>query len=113
MPRKNLPGCYTQAWDHASIVRYRNQAIPSWRVDKITVLLVAPVPQTLQFEVASIRPGRSDGIREFQIQGERLVISGMSVKDLVRRAYGNLGSIPPGGNVPCIHRACRGRRRIP
>jgi uncharacterized protein (TIGR03435 family) len=54
---------------------------------KIAALLLALVPQVLQFEVASIRRSRSDGIREFQIQGDRLVISGMSVKDLVRRAY--------------------------
>lgn len=45
--------------------------------------------QTLAFEVASIKPTRdTEGIREFQIQpGGRLVIAGMSLKDLVRRAY--------------------------
>ena len=54
---------------------------------KIAALFFALMPQALQFEVASIRPSRSDGVREFQIQGQRLVISGMSLKDLVRRAY--------------------------
>jgi uncharacterized protein (TIGR03435 family) len=45
--------------------------------------------QAPAFEVASIRPSRdTEGIREFQIQpGGRLVIAGMSLKDLVRRAY--------------------------
>jgi uncharacterized protein (TIGR03435 family) len=50
-------------------------------------MIIAMAPQTLQFDVASVRPSRSDGISEFQIQGNRLVISGMSVKDLVRRVY--------------------------
>jgi uncharacterized protein (TIGR03435 family) len=52
----------------------------------LAVLLAAQ----LAFDVASIRPGRTDGISEFQIQGNRLSVSGMSLKDLVRRAY--LGS---------------------
>jgi uncharacterized protein (TIGR03435 family) len=49
------------------------------------VIVLAQVPA---FEVASIRPSRdTDGIREFQIQpGGRLVIAGMSLKDLIRRA---------------------------
>jgi len=63
-------------------------------VIKITSLVVALIAslslgQAPAFEVASIRPSRdTEGIREFQIQpGGRLVIAGMSLKDLVRRAY--------------------------
>ena len=55
---------------------------------KLLALLL--VLQVAVFDVASIRPGRTDGISEFQIQGRRLSISGMTLKDLVRRAY--LGS---------------------
>jgi uncharacterized protein (TIGR03435 family) len=53
-------------------------------VTSIVMLAQAPA-----FEVASIRPARdTEGIREFQIQaGGRLVIAGMPLKDLVRRAY--------------------------
>jgi uncharacterized protein (TIGR03435 family) len=57
---------------------------------KLTSLALAiALGQAPAFEVASIKPGRdTEGIREFQIQpGGRLVIAGMSVKDLVRRAY--------------------------
>lgn len=55
---------------------------------KVCIVLLAS--QLMAFDVASVRPGRTDGISEFQIQGNRLSISGMSLKDLVRRAY--LGS---------------------
>jgi uncharacterized protein (TIGR03435 family) len=45
--------------------------------------------QTPSFEVASVKPSnRSDGVREFVIQPSgRLTITGMSLKDLARRAY--------------------------
>ena len=55
---------------------------------RIATLLLAV--QAVAFDVASIRLSNSNGIREFQIQGNRLSISGMSLRDLVRRAY--LGS---------------------
>lgn len=54
---------------------------------RIALLLAAHV---IAFDVASIRPAKADGITEFQIQANRLSIHGMSLKDLVRRAY--LGS---------------------
>jgi len=60
-------------------------------VIKITslALVAAALGQAPAFEVASIKPTRdTEGIREFQIQpGGRLAIAGMSLKDLVRRAY--------------------------
>jgi uncharacterized protein (TIGR03435 family) len=62
------------------------------------ILIIATVPRLRAqasetgsrsaFEVASVKPSKSDGAREFQIHpGGRLTIYGMSVKDLVRRAY--------------------------
>ena len=61
-------------------------------VIKLTSLAVAAVltlAQAPAFEVASITPTRdTEGIREFQIHpGGRLAIAGMTLKDLVRRAY--------------------------
>src|SRR3954463_20465 len=55
---------------------------------KLAVIVLAV--QATVFDVASVRPSKSNGISEFQIQCSRLSISGMSLRSLVRRAY--LGS---------------------
>jgi len=63
----------------------------TWRTAALlTVIVAAPAAQTPRFDAISIKHNTTDnGLSEFQMRpGGRLVVSGLSLRELVLRAYG-------------------------